>query len=103
MQPNDWMIELDLEDASFCAPIHKDHQKSFHFQWVNYIKKFSCLSFHQGPALSRFTKLFRTVLALIQKNGNETSDIHRLHYNSEPKPHDSVTRRGHSKLFAAVP
>ena len=69
IQPNDWMIKLDLKDAYFCVPIHKDHRKYFHFQWINSIKEFSCLPFGYGPAPRRFTKLFRPVLALLRKMG----------------------------------
>ena len=63
IQPNDWMIKLDLKNAYFSAPIHKDHWKYFHFQWINSIKEFHCLPFGYGPAPRRFRKLFRLVLA----------------------------------------
>ena len=69
IQPNNWMIKLDLKGAYFCVPIHKDHQKYFRFQWINSIKEFSCLPFGYGPAPRRFTKLFRPVLALLWKMG----------------------------------
>ena len=69
IQPNDWMIKLDLKDAYFCVPIHKDHRKYFRFQWINSIKEFSCLPFGYRPAPRRFTKLFRPVLALLWKMG----------------------------------
>ena len=69
IQPNDWMMKLDLKDAYFFVPIHKDHRKYFRFQWINSIKEFSCLPFTYGPAPRRFTKLFRPVLALLRKMG----------------------------------
>ena len=63
------MIKLDLKDAYFCVPIHKDHQQYFHFQWLNSIREFSCLPFGYRPAPRRFTKLFRPVLAFLRKMG----------------------------------
>ena len=69
IEPNDWMIMLDLKDAYFSVLIHNDLRKYFRFQWINSIKEFGCLPFGYGPAPRRFTKLFRPVLALLRKMG----------------------------------
>ena len=50
------MIKLDLKDAYFCVPIHKDHQQYFRFQWLNSIREFSCLPFVSTPEMELIEK-----------------------------------------------
>ena len=69
IQQNGWMIKLDLKDAYFCVPIHRNHRKYFRFQWVDSCNEFSCRPFGNGPAPRGFAKLFRLFLVLLGKMG----------------------------------
>ncbi|KAJ7399012.1 hypothetical protein BTVI_119233 [Pitangus sulphuratus] len=50
-----WFTVLDLKDAFFCIPVHKDSQEHFAFEWEN-------------PETGRRTQLTRTVLPQSYKN-----------------------------------
>lgn len=52
--PGTWYKAVDLEDAFFSAPVHKDYQKQFVFGWQGQQYTFSILpqGYINTPALS---------------------------------------------------
>ena len=69
LRPNDWMVKLDLKDAYFCVSMYIDFRKYPRFKWGSSTREFNCLPFGYGPAPRKFTKIFKPVLAFLQKKG----------------------------------
>ena len=61
------MAKLDLKDAYFCVPLHKQSQKFVRFQWDGKLYGFLCLYFGLGPAARIFTKLLKVPLAVLRR------------------------------------
>ena len=66
IQPGDFMMKLDLQDAYFSVPIHDSykHYLRFIFQGTTY--EFQCLPFGLSSAPWTFTKLLKPVISLLQ-------------------------------------
>ena len=43
MRPNCFMISVDLQDAYYSVPIHREHQKYLKFEWQGQLYQFTCL------------------------------------------------------------
>ena len=69
IQPGDFMMKLDLQDAYFSVPIHDSykHYLRFIFQGTTY--EFQCLPFGLSSAPRTFTKLLKPVISLLQSRG----------------------------------
>ena len=67
LSPNDWMYKLDLKDAYFSKPIHRNLQKNLGFIWKGYLYQFFCLCFGLSPGPLMFTKLLKVPIALLRK------------------------------------
>ena len=67
LSPNDWMYKLDLKDAYFSNPIHRNLQKNLGFIWKGYLYQFFCLCFGLSPGPLMFTKLLKVPIALLRK------------------------------------
>ena len=61
------MAKLDLKDAYFCIPLHKEYRKFVRFQWDGKLYEFLCLCFNLGPAPRIFTKLLKGLLAVLRR------------------------------------
>ena len=69
IQKGDYLVKLDMKDAYFTIPIHKDHQKFLQFQWENQLMQFTCLPFGLACAPRVFTKLLKPVVAFFRRHG----------------------------------
>ena len=69
IQPGDFMMKLDLQNAYFSVPIHDSykHYLRFIFQGTTY--EFQCLPFGLSSAPWTFTKLFKPVVSLLRSRG----------------------------------
>ena len=66
---NDWMAKLDLKDAYFSVPIHKEDHRFLQFKWKNSLFQFVCLPFGLSSAPWAFTKLMKPVVAYLRQQG----------------------------------
>ena len=73
MKPYCYMGSIDLKDAYFSIPIHKDHQKYLKFCWKNTLYQFTCLPQGLACAPRLFTKLMKPVLASLRERGHLSS------------------------------
>lgn len=63
LQQNDFLTSVDLQDAYFSIPIHKDYQKYLKFSWNGSLYQFVCLPFGLKSAPFVFTKVLKPVYA----------------------------------------
>ena len=70
IQPNCWMASVDLKDAFYTIPIHKEYQKFFKFIWQG--KFFVFLGMPQGysDAMRIFTKIMKPPFSTLRKQGH---------------------------------
>ena len=69
LQPGDWMAKVDLKYAYFSIPIHPDHRKYLHFQFLDKTYQFTRLPFGLASAPWVFTKTLRPAAALARELG----------------------------------
>ena len=69
LQPQDWMVKMDLKDAYLQIPIHPDHQHLLTFQWEEKTYMFQGLPFGLSAAPRVFTKLLKPVVGFLRQNG----------------------------------
>ena len=69
LQPQDWMVKMDLKDAYLQIPIHPDHQHLLTFQWEEKTYMLQCLPFGLSAAFRVFTKLLKPVVGFLRQNG----------------------------------
>ena len=69
LQPQDWMVKMDLKDVYLQIPIHPDYQHLLTFQWEEKNYKFQCLPFGLSAALRVFTKLLKPVVSFLRQIG----------------------------------
>jgi len=70
IRPNMFMAKLDIKDAYYSIPIHKDHQRLLKFKHRDRIYKFHALpnGYTAGPR--KYTKVMKPPLALLRKQYN---------------------------------
>lgn len=68
--PNAFMASLDIKDAYYSVPIHKDYRKFLKFMWGEKLFQFTCLpnGLACGPRL--YTKMMKPVYATLRSNGH---------------------------------
>lgn len=69
LKPNDWLTKIDLTDAYFTIPVHRDHQQYLRFSVENQCYQFTCLPFGLSSAPWIFTKILKAVAALLREHG----------------------------------
>jgi ribonuclease HI len=69
LAPNFYMSCIDLKDAYFLLPIHKNHRKYLRFVWKNQLFEFTCLPFGLSVAPFVFTKLMKPVVKYLREKG----------------------------------
>ena len=67
LQPDDWMIKIDLKDAYFTLPLHPNSRKYIRFQWQGKLYQFLCLCFGLGPAPRLFTKIMKVPMSILRR------------------------------------
>lgn len=66
---NIFMTTIDLKDAYFTVPIHKDHQKFRKFKFEGQLYQFTCLPFGLSSAPFCFSKLMKPVVSYLRSLG----------------------------------
>lgn len=69
IQPNDWLVKLDLSDAYLTVPVHSSHKKFLQFRWGGRVFQFRCLPFGLSSAPRVFTKLLKPIMAYLRRQG----------------------------------
>ena len=98
LKKGDYMTKLDLKDAYFCVPPHKESRKFVLFQWDGRLYEFLCLCFSLTPAPRTFTKLLKVPLAVEYADHN----LYRWHVNNHSNQKGGGVDQGHSHLSSAT-
>ena len=69
LQPGDYMMKLDLKDAYYTVPVHKEHWRYLRFLYRENLYEFRCLPFGLSSAPRAFTKILKPVAALLRSLG----------------------------------
>lgn len=69
MKPNSFMASIDLKDAYYTVPIHKEFQQYMCIQWDSQVFKFTAMPFGLTSAPRLFTKLLRPVFSILHEKG----------------------------------
>ena len=70
MTPNCYMASVDLRDAYYSVPVHNDHQKYLRFCWKGRFFHFNCLTNCLACAPRLFTKILKSVYAMLRQRGH---------------------------------
>ena len=68
IQPNFYVVSLDLKDQFLSVPIAKKFRKFLHFQWLGDLLEWQVLPFGLKYSPRVVTKLLKPVLALLRSN-----------------------------------
>ena len=64
-----FMASLDLQDAYFSVPIHRDYQKYLKFCWEGVLYKYVCMPQGLACAPRIFTKLLKPIFGTLRQQG----------------------------------
>ena len=67
LKKGDLMVKVDLSDAYWSIPIHKNSRKFMRFMWEGQLYEFLVLAFGLGPAPRLFTKLMKIPITILRK------------------------------------
>ena len=74
MTPGCYMASIDLSDAYYTIPVHKNYQKYMKFKFENKLYQFTCLANGLTSAPLYFTKILKPVLAHLREQGFTSSN-----------------------------
>ncbi|KXJ09019.1 Transposon Tf2-6 polyprotein [Exaiptasia diaphana] len=69
VKPGCYMASVDLKDAYYTVPIHKDHQKFLKFEFKGCLYKYTCLPNGLSSAPRVFTKMLKPVFSTLHNQG----------------------------------
>ena len=69
LQPNDWVVSIDLKDAYFHIPIHPEHYKYLRFAIGNQCFQYKVLPFGLTTSPRVFTKVLAPVMGFLRQKG----------------------------------
>lgn len=69
IQPNEWMCSIDLKDAYFHVPIHRENQHYLRFTFQDRVYQFRALPFGLNTAPRVFTSLVRAMAVHLHRRG----------------------------------
>ena len=69
IRPNCFFASLDLQDAYYMLPVHRDHRQYLRFEWKTTLYEFTCLVFGLNVAPYVFTKLMKPVVSHLRDLG----------------------------------
>ena len=75
--PGVWMGSVDLKDAYYSIPVHKEHQKYLKFYFEGDYLQFTCLPNGYAQALRAFTKILKQPFGYLRKLGHTSVIICR--------------------------
>lgn len=67
--PGCYMSTIDIKDAYYSVPIHRDFQKYLKFEWQGKLYKYTCFPNGLGPCPRIWTKLLKPVMAHLRQIG----------------------------------
>lgn len=68
--PNAWLASVDLKDAFFTIPVHRDYRKYFRFRNNDILYEFVGMPNGFGPAMRIFTKQVKPPFSHLRKQGH---------------------------------
>ena len=69
VKPGCYMASVDLKDAYYTVPIHKDHQTFLKFEFMGCLYKYTCLPNGLSSAPKIFTKMLKPVYSALHNQG----------------------------------
>lgn len=69
VRKGDWLEKVDLKDAYFTVAVKESHHKYLRFRWKGCVFEFNCMAFGLAPAPRIFTKILKTVMAFLRRQG----------------------------------
>jgi len=69
VKPGCYMASVDLKDAYYTVPIHRDHQKFLKFEFKGRLYKYTCLPNGLSSAPRIFTKMLKPVYSTLHNQG----------------------------------
>ncbi|XP_067671070.1 uncharacterized protein [Haliotis asinina] len=65
-----FMASIDLKDAYYTVPVHRDHQKYLKFFWIGQLYQFTVMTNGLSCAPRYFTKLLRVPFSYLRSRGH---------------------------------
>lgn len=69
IRPNCFTASVDLKDAYYSVPIHRDHHKYLKIEWQGQLYQFTCLPNSLACVPRLFTKLLKPAYSTLRKQG----------------------------------
>ena len=103
IRPNCFMASVDLKDAYYSVPIHRDHQKYLKFEWQGQLYQFTCLPNGLACAPRLFTKLLKPAYSTLRKQGFQSVGyIDDSYLQGITKPECENNVQATTKLFDSL-
>ena len=73
IKPNAWFASIDLRQAYYSVPVHKDYKKYLRFIFKNVCYAFTVLPFGLSSSPRLFTKMLKPVFSTLRKSGHSNA------------------------------